>query len=73
MVFSLYGNYNLLLKELESSQASNERLNLKLFLEKKPQLTEQITQKVQRVCEKLVDKGLIRHTIVQAVLCDYFQ
>jgi hypothetical protein len=41
MVFSFYGNYFLLLKEVESSVGSKEaskQISLKEFLEKKPNL-----------------------------------
>lgn len=42
MVFAFYGNYFLLLKEVESDKATNKstQISLKEFLEKKPNLAE---------------------------------
>jgi len=42
-------------------------------LDKKPQLSEQILNKLEKVSTKVVEKGLIRHTIVQAILYDFFR
>ena len=76
MVFSFYGNYFFLLKEVESgdngSQA-NKSVSLADFLEKKPQLADQIMGKIDKVASKLVEKGMIRHTLVQAILYDLFK
>ena len=76
MVFSFYGNYFLLLKEVESSTqkpSSNHQISLKEFLEKKPNLADSILHKLEKVTNKLIEKGLFRHTIVQAILYDFYQ
>lgn len=51
MVFAFYGNYFLLLKEVESKEPvnANKQLSLKEFLEKKPQLADQIIHKLEKV------------------------
>jgi AAA+ superfamily predicted ATPase len=65
MVFSFYGNYFLLLKEVEStSEKKAQQISLKEFLEKKPNLAESILHKLEKVTNKLIEKGLMRHTIV---------
>ncbi len=71
MVFSFYGNYFLLLKEVESE--ANKHISLKEFLEKKPNLADTILHKLEKQATKLVEKGLTRHTIVQAILFDFYQ
>jgi hypothetical protein len=71
MVFSFYGNYFLLLKEVESE--ANKQISLKEFLEKKPNLADTILHKLEKQATKLVEKGLTRHTIVQAILFDFYQ
>jgi hypothetical protein len=78
MVFSFYGNYFLLLKEVETNNSSVEsktskNISLKEFLEKKPNLRDQILHKLEKVANKLVEKGLTRHTVVQAILYDFYQ
>ena len=78
MVFSFYGNYFLLLKEVETNNSSVEsktskNISLKEFLEKKPNLRDQIIHKIEKVANKLVEKGLTRHTVVQAILYDFYQ
>lgn len=73
MVFAFYGNYFFLLKEVESEyKGHNKQISLKEFIEKKPNLAETILHKVTRVATKVVEKGLTRHTIVQAILYDFF-
>lgn len=67
MVFAFYGNYFLLLKDQSQTFA------LKDFLEEKPQLRETVLTKLEKVAVKLVEKGLTRHTIVQAILKDYIE
>jgi pumilio family protein 6 len=42
-------------------------------LEKKPNLREPILGKLEKVAVKLVEKGLTRHTIVQAIMKDYIE
>ena len=69
MVFAFYGNYFLLLKEVESSST---QISLKEFLEKKPNLADTILHKLEKQAVKLVEKGLTRHTIVQAILYDFY-
>lgn len=73
MVFSFYGNYFLLLKEVESTSATKKQISLREFLEKKPNLAETILHKLEKQATKLVEKGLTRHTIVQAILYDFYQ
>ena len=74
MVFSFYGNYFFLLKEVENDTKDvKQSVSLKDFLDKKPQLRDTIMHKLEKVTGKLVEKGLIRHTIVQAILYDYFK
>ena len=65
MVFGLFGNYFLLLKEF-SGEGS-----LKTFVEQKPNLAGGILEKLEPVVTKLVHKGHTRHSIVQAILKDY--
>jgi hypothetical protein len=69
MVFAFYGNYFLLLKE----QTNKKEFSLKDFLESKPQLKETILTKLEKVATKLVEKGLTRHTLVQAILKDFIE
>ena len=79
MVFSFYGHYFLLLKEVESSaqtsgnKEASKQISLKEFLEKKPNLADSILHKLEKVTNKLIEKGLMRHTIVQAILYDFYQ
>jgi hypothetical protein len=77
MVFSFYGNYFLLLKEVESqtpaTKEAQKQLSLKDFLTKKPNLADSILHKLEKVTNKLIEKGLMRHTIVQAILYDFYQ
>jgi len=61
MVFAFYGNYFLLLKGVEQSDSS---ISLKEFLAKKPQLAENLMVKLERSTTKLIEKGLIRHSVV---------
>ena len=71
MVFAFYGNYFFLLKEVETEK-QNKHVTLKEFIEKKPQLADTILHKLEKVAAKLVEKGLTRHTIVQAILFDFY-
>ena len=48
-------------------------MTLKQFLQKKPQLAEQVLLKVENMVQKLVEKGMSRHSIVQAIIADYVQ
>jgi hypothetical protein len=64
IVLSLYGKYFVLLKE-------NADSTLKDVLDSKPALKDGVITKLESMVTKLVEKGLTRHTIVQAVLYDY--
>jgi len=46
-------------------------MGLKQFLEEKPQLAEKVLEKIENIVQKLVEKGMSRHSIVQAIICDY--
>jgi hypothetical protein len=51
MVFAFYGNYFLLLKEVEaesSASAPRQHISLKEFLTKKPNLSETILHKLEK-------------------------
>lgn len=63
----------MLLKEVESTSAKGQQISLREFLEKKPNLAETILHKLEKQATKLVEKGLTRHTIVQAILYDFYQ
>jgi len=71
MVIGLYGNYFLLLKDFINEHKG--KLQLKTFLEQKPNLTQGIMLKLETVVQRLVEKGLTKHSIVQAILNDYVQ
>jgi len=78
MVASFYGQYFLLFKNLEQDQEAADdkitaQMTLKQFLQKKPQLAEQVLLKVENMVQKLVEKGMSRHSIVQAIIADYVQ
>lgn len=72
MMLGLYGNYFLLLKEF-INDSKQVKANLKTFLELKPNLAPGILEKLEPVVNKLVEKGLTRHSIVQAILNDYIE
>ena len=55
----------------ETRDQDGETVTLKKFLELKPQLGEGILNKLEGVVQKLLDKGLARLSIVQAILSDY--
>lgn len=63
MVISLYGNYFLLLKDF-LNDPSNKNVTLKSFLAQKPNLQQGILEKLEAMVNKLVEKGLTRHSIV---------
>lgn len=46
-------------------------MTLKQFLEEKPQLGERVLAKIEGIVQKLLDKGMARHSIVQAIVADY--
>ena len=59
--------------QAEATKEAQKQISLREFLEKKPNLAETILHKLDKVTTKLIEKGLTRHTIVQAILCDYYQ
>lgn len=74
IVIGLHGNYFLLLKDFLVQQARlKQEPTLHKFLEQKPTLREGILNKLENTVQKLVEKGLSRHSIVQAVVYDYIQ
>lgn len=73
MIFAFYGNYYYIVKELEGELEGNTNISLSEFLEKKPQLREPITHKIEKIAVKFIEKGTQRHTIIQAILADYFR
>lgn len=75
MVFGLYGNYFLLLKEFITSGADKlyKKNSLKEFIELKPQLGPGLLDKLEPMVLKCIHKGLTRHSIVQAIILDYIQ
>jgi hypothetical protein len=75
MVFGLYGNYFLLLKEflLSGDKTIETKKSLREFIDTKPQLGPGLLEKLEPVVLKCVHKGLTRHSIVQAILLDYVQ
>lgn len=74
MVFSLYGNYSLVLEEVfPAGHKHGEGNPLKVFMEKKPQIAANILTKMDPMVQKLVEKGNSRHSFVQAVLLDYVE
>jgi len=76
MVYSLYQNYYLLLKEFiaeEGTYSSGKLKSLAEFIKLKPNLAQNILDKMEGLVMKLVHKGLTRHSIVQAILKDYLE
>lgn len=77
MVYSLYANYYLLLKEFLTSEGSDDKSgklkSLAEFITLKPNLAEGILEKLETIVMKLVHKGLTRHSISQAILKDYLE
>lgn len=74
MVFSLYGNYGLILEEVfpEGHKHGNSNA-LKVFMEKKPQIAATILTKLEPMVAKIVDKGNSRHSFCQQVMLDYVE
>jgi mevalonate kinase len=72
MVYAFYGQYFILLKQMDDD-ADKEKVasSLAQFCEKKPQLADQILEKIEGIVQKLVEKGMSRHSIVQAIIADY--
>jgi len=71
MIQAFYGQYFLLMKYLDDGEGTKKGMSLKEFLEKKPLLTEKVMEKVEGIVQKLVEKGMSRHSLVQAIICDY--
>jgi hypothetical protein len=76
MVFAFYGQYFLLLKQMDEKTAGKTtsettQCSLKDFLQQKPNLSQQILDKIESIVQKLVEKGMSRHSLVQAILADY--
>jgi len=46
-------------------------VNLRVFCDMKPQLAEGILDKLDGIVQKLMDKGLARLSIVQAIIADF--
>jgi len=70
LVLSFYGNYFLLMKETKDE--TGNPVSLKKFVELKPQLAEGIMDKLDGIIQKLMEKGLARLSIVQAIIADFF-
>jgi len=73
MIFALYGNYFLLMKTTVKINEDGKATSLKNFIESKPQLGKDILAKLEPTVTKVVEKGLTRHSIVQAILVDYLE
>jgi len=77
MVYAFYGQYFLLIKEMDNALQSKDKegthISLKDFIGQKPQLAENLMEKLENIVQKLVEKGLARHTLVQAIMYDYIQ
>ena len=74
MVFSLYGNYSLVLDEVFPNGHKHGNTNaLKVFMDKKPQIAGQILTKLEPMVAKIVEKGNSRHSFAQQVLLDYVE
>lgn len=69
LVLSFYGNYFLLMKETKDKDGNS--VSLSKFVELKPQLAEGILDKLDAIIQKLMDKGLARLSIVQAIIADF--
>ena len=65
MVLSFYDQYFLLLSQ------TSKNMTLAQFLKEKPQLKEQVLVKIESIVQKLVHKGMSRHSIVQQIMSDY--
>lgn len=73
MIFSVYGNYALVLDEVFPDGTCTEVNALKFFMQKKPQIASNILTKLEPMVNKLVEKGNQRHSFVQAILLDYVE
>lgn len=68
-MLSFYDNYKDLMKT--TMEENGEPCSLRRFVELKPQLAEGILGKLEGVVQKLMDKGLARLSIVQAIIADF--
>lgn len=64
LLHSFYGNFFLILQE-------NQAKSIRSLVKEKPMLKDGILTKLESLSHKLIDKGLIRHTIAQSILYDY--
>jgi hypothetical protein len=68
MVQAFYGQYFILFK---AADEKTEGMGLKEFLELKPAMTQQVLDKIEGIIQKLVEKGMSRHSLVQAIIAEY--
>jgi hypothetical protein len=71
MVQAFYGQYFILFKAVD--ETGTEKMGLKEFLELKPTMAQQVLDKIEGIVQKLVEKGMSRHSLVQAIICEYIQ
>ena len=64
LVRAFYGKYFLILEQ-------NKGKSLRNILKEKESLKDQILSQLEEITHKFIDKGLMRHTIVQAIIYDY--
>lgn len=64
LVKAFYGKFFIVLQE-------NKGKSLRNILKEKPTLKQEFCGKIEELVHKLIDKGLMRHTIVQAIIYDY--
>ena len=64
MLGAFYGEYFLILAEHKDK-------TIKELIDEKPNIKEGIVSKLESLTHKLIDKGMTRHTLVQAILYDY--
>ena len=70
MVQAFYGQYFILFK---AADESSEKMGLKEFIALKPSMATQVLDKIEGIVQKLVEKGMSRHSLVQAIICEYIQ
>jgi hypothetical protein len=73
MVHAFYGQYFLIMKQVQGDDKDLKPMSLRDFLSSKPQLQEQVLGKIEETVQKLIEKGQARHSIVQAIVCDYIR
>ncbi len=64
LLHAFYGNLFLILQE-------NKKMTIKALVKEKPIVKDEILNKLENLSHKLIDKGLTRHTIVQAIIYDF--